>query len=262
MEEDPLTAVRHKKDSSLSVGIDMMESYDLDAFITAGNTGALLAKSKLTLPMLPNIDRPALMTLIPTKLEPVAVLDVGANVHTKAENLLQFAKMGIAYQKTRGIAHPTVGLLNIGEEKQKGTPELRKAYEILQTLNADAPLDAPVFIGNIEGRDVFHGDIDVLITDGFTGNVFLKTAEGIASFVLDQMQNLGPIESLPILKSLITALRARLHYAEHPGAILCGVEGIIMKCHGASTPQAFINSIKGSSRLVKNFFLEKIKAEL
>ena len=95
------------------------------------------------------------MTLIPTKLEPVAVLDVGANVNVKAENLLQFAQMGIAYQKTRGIKHPTVGLLNIGEEKQKGTPELRKAYAILETLNRDAPFDAPIFIGNIEGRNVF-----------------------------------------------------------------------------------------------------------
>lgn len=263
MDEDPLFAVRHKKNSSISIGMQQLKSFDLDAFVSAGNTGALLASSKIYLDMLPGIDRPALMTLIPTKLEPVAALDVGANVQVKAENLLQFAQMGIAYQKTRGIAHPTVGLLNIGEEKQKGTAELRKAYEILQTLNADAPLGQPVFIGNIEGRDVFHGNIDVLITDGFTGNVFLKTAEGIAGFVLEQMEKLESItEALPELKSILGALRNRLHYAEYPGAILCGVEGIVIKCHGESTPEAFISSIKGASRLVKNFFLEKIKAEL
>lgn len=202
------------------------------------------------------------MTLIPTKLEPVAVLDVGANVNVKAENLLQFAQMGIAYQKTRGIKHPTVGLLNIGEEKQKGTPELRKAYEILETLNRDAPFDAPIFIGNIEGRNVFHGNIDVLITDGFTGNVFLKTAEGIAGFILDQLEKVKLAEIFPQLKNMINPLRHRLHYAEYPGAILCGVEGIVIKCHGESTPEAFINSIKGASHLVRHFFLEKIKSEL
>ncbi len=262
MDEDPLTAVRRKKDSSLIVGIQQLKHYELDAFISAGNTGALLAAATLSLPTLPGIDRPALITLIPTKQDPIAVLDVGANVSAKAENLLQFAQMGIAYQKTRGIKHPSVGLLNIGEEKQKGTPELRKAYKILQALNKDAPIDTPVFIGNIEGRDVFHGNIDVLITDGFTGNVFLKTAEGIAAFILEQMQTLGPLESLPDIKSIIASLRHRLDYAEYPGALLCGVEGIVMKCHGESTPDAFINSIKGASRLVHNFFLEKLKKEL
>ena len=261
-EDDPLVVVRRKKNSSIQLGLNLLKNYELDAFISAGNTGALLASARLTLPTLPGIDLPAFVTLIPTKLDPVAVLDVGANVHVKAENLLQFAQMGIAYQKTRGISFPTVGLLNIGEEKQKGTPELRKAYQILQSLNEDAPIDRPVFLGNIEGRDVFHGNIDVLVTDGFTGNVFLKTSEGIAGFILDQMQNLGMIEALPGLKSIIADLRHRLHYAEYPGAILCGIDGIVMKCHGASTPEAFINSITGASRLVKNFFLEKIKAEL
>lgn len=262
MEEDPLKAVRKKKDSSIVIGINALKSYNLDAFISAGNTGALLAATKLTLPMLPGIDRPALLTLIPTKLDPVAVLDIGANVHVKAENLLQFAQMGIAYQKTRGIPNPTVGLLNIGEEKQKGTPELRKAYEILQSLNKDAPIHQPIFLGNVEGRDVFHGNIDVLITDGFTGNVFLKTAEGIAGFVLEEIEHLGPIERIPGIKSLVASLRYRLHYTEYPGAILCGVEGLVMKCHGESTGEAFLHSIKSASRLIHNFFLEKIKAEL
>lgn len=262
MEDDPLVAVRRKKDSSILVGMKQLKHFKLDAFISAGNTGALLASATLSLPLLPGIDRPALMTLMPTKLEPVAVLDVGASVNAKAENLLQFAQMGIAYQKTRGIKHPTVGLLNIGEERQKGTPELRKAYEILETLNRDAPFDSPVFIGNIEGRNVFHGKLDVLITDGFTGNVFLKTGEGIAGFILDQLQNLKLIETVPQLKNMMAPLRHRLNYAEYPGAILCGIEGIIIKCHGESTPEAFINSIRGASHLVKNFFLEKLKAEL
>ncbi len=262
MEDDPLLAVRRKKDSSMAVGIGKLKTFEIDAFISGGNSGALLAQTKISLPMLPGIDRPAFLTLIPSKLEPIAVLDVGANVNVKAENLLQFAKMGIAYQKTRGLSHPIVGLLNIGEEKKKGTPELRKAYEILQTLNEDSPIDAPTFIGNIEGRSVFHGNIDVLITDGFTGNVFLKTSEGIAGFVLEQMENLGPLEVIPGIRSIIAALKHRLSYAEYPGAILCGADGIVMKCHGESPPEAFINSILGASRLVKNSFIEKIKTEL
>lgn len=262
MEDNPLTAVRHKKDSSIAQGIEMLKSYDIDAFVSAGNTGAILAHATLKLPLLPGIERPALITLIPSKLEPIAVLDVGAGVKATAENLLEFAYMGIAYQKTRGIENPTVGLLNIGEEKQKGTPEVQKAYKILQTLNENTPIDAPIFTGNIEGRDVFRGDIDVLVTDGFTGNVFLKTSEGIAGFILDQMENLGPLEKLPGIKSLLETFRSRLHYAEYPGALLCGVDGIVMKCHGESSPDALINSIKGSSRLVQHFFLEKLKAEL
>ena len=262
MDEEPLSAIRKKKDSSIAKGIEQIKSYDLDAFISAGNTGALFASAKLKLDLLPGIDRPGLIALIPTKEGPVAVIDVGANVSVKTENYLEFALMGIAYQKSRGIKHPIVGLLNIGEEEIKGTPEVRKAYEILRSLNEDAPLNQPTFIGNVEGKDVFHGNIDVLITDGFTGNVFLKTAEGIAGFVLDQIQNLGPIEALPGLKSIITTLRHRLHYAEYPGALLCGVDGIVMKCHGTSGAEAFITSITGASHLVKNFLLEKIKQEL
>lgn len=261
-DDDLMTAVRRKKNSSIHVGLQMLKRYELDAFISAGNTAFLLASATIHLSTLPGIDRPALLTLIPTKKEPVAVLDVGATVEASPEALLQFAQMGIAYQKARGIAHPAVGLLNIGEEKQKGGPKLRKAYELLQKLNEEAPIDHPYFIGNMEGRDVFHGDIDVLVTDGFTGNVFLKTAEGIAGFILDQLQNLGPMAAIPGLKSILGPLRHRLHYAEHPGALLCGVDRIVIKCHGASTPDAFVQSIRGASHLVKNFFLEQLKSQL
>lgn len=262
MDDDPLHAVRRKKDSSICVAMQKLSHFELDAFVTAGNTGALIASASLTLPLLPGIDHPALLALIPTKKTPVAVLDVGANVNVKAEHLFQFALMGMAYQKAREIQRPTVGLLNIGTEKQKGTPELRKAYDYLQSLNRNTSIDEPIFVGNIEGRDVFHGEIDVLVTDGFTGNVFLKTSEGIAAFILELLQNLGPIESEPFMRELLGNLRQRLHYAEYPGAILCGVDGIIVKCHGASSPKAFINSIKGATRLVNHFFLEKIKKEL
>lgn len=258
MEDDPLSAIRLKKNSSLSLGIQMLQKKELDGFISLGNTGALIASATMSLSLLPGIDRPALLTLMPTKRKEMAVLDVGANITFKTEHLYQFALMGIAFQKSRGIANPVVGLLNIGAEEKKGTLELREAYQKLQTLNQN---ETPLFIGNIEGRDVFKGDIDVLVTDGFTGNIFLKTSEGTATFIFDELQE--KIKQVPdSLSNVFSLLKQRLHYADYPGAILCGVDGIVIKCHGESTPQSLINSIKGASSLVQHSFLEKIKAEL
>ncbi len=258
MEDDPLHAVRRKKNSSLCTGVRMLQKKEVSAFVSAGNTGALIACAKMCLSTLPSIDRPALLTLLPTRRNEIAVLDIGAHVHCKSDHLLQFALMGIAYQKCRGIASPMVGLLNIGSEEKKGTPELREAYQKLQTLNRHQP----TFVGNIEGRTVFQGNIDVLVTDGFTGNVFLKTAEGIASVILDQLQEHTEEGCPPHLKNILATLRHRLHYAEYPGAILCGVEGILVKCHGDGNTQALINSVKGAIRLVQHSFLEKIKTQL
>ncbi len=184
MDDDPLIAVRRKKDSSLCQGLQYLKEKKIDAFVSAGNTGALLFAAKTTLKTLKGIDRPALLALLPTKKKEVAVLDVGANLSLKPDHIVQFAQMGIAYQKSRGIENPIVGLLNIGIEAKKGTPQLQEAYLKLDAMNRDQPF----FAGNIEGKDVFHGNIDVLVTDGFTGNVFLKTAEGIAAFILEQLE--------------------------------------------------------------------------
>ncbi|MGE5195827.1 MAG: phosphate acyltransferase PlsX [Anaerolineae bacterium] len=262
MDDDPLLAVRRKKESSLCIGMSMLAKKEIDAFISLGNTGALITSATLCLPMLPNIKRPALLTLIPTKSREVAVIDVGANTSYKADHLVQFAAMGIAYQKSRGITHPKVGLLNIGSEAQKGTPELREVYQKLQLLSRDFSSDHPIFIGNVEGREVFRSEIDVLVTDGFTGNIFLKTAEGIGSLILDLLEEYAKEDYSPHLKAALSILQHRLHYAQYPGAILCGVEGIVVKCHGNSPPEALINSIKGATRLVEHRFLEKIKKQL
>jgi glycerol-3-phosphate acyltransferase PlsX len=248
MEDDPLIVVRRKKNSSLCMAIRALKNYEIDALITAGNTGALLASAALELPMLPGIERPALMTLIPTKKEPLSVLDVGANVSVTPDQLVQFASMGVAYQKTRGVEKPAIGLLNIGAEKKKGTPELREAYALLQKK-------FDTFAGNVEGVDVFNGEIDVLVTDGFSGNIFLKTAEGLAAFILDLVRK-------EERSDLFSALYHRLSYDAYPGAILCGVDGIVMKCHGRSSATALIHSITGAARLYQHFFLEKIKYEL
>jgi phosphate acyltransferase len=254
MDDDPLQAVRRKKESSLCQGIQYLHDKKIDCFVSAGNTGALLLSAVTTLDKLPGIDRPALLALLPTKKQPIAVLDVGANLTLKPDHILQLAAMGIAYQKSRGVENPTVGLLNVGTEAKKGTPQLREAYAKLETMNRDGI----VFAGNIEGRAVFQGDIDVLVTDGFTGNVFLKTAEGIAAFIMEQLQTSS--QTFSHLTHELANLRSRLNSAEYPGAILCGVDGIVVKCHGDASPTAFVNGIKGALRLVQHNFLEKIKS--
>lgn len=258
MEEAPLSAIRNKKQSSICVGIKMVKDKKLHAFISAGNTGALMAAAKLSLPMLPGIDRPALLTLLPTCKNEIAVLDVGANTSCKAHHLIEFALIGAAFQKIRGISNPKIGLLNIGSEAKKGTPQLREAYAHLEKM-PPSQLD---FAGNIEARDVFQGNIDVLVTDGFTGNIFLKTAEGIAGVVLDQLEETAQEECSPHLKGVLAEMRQRLHYAEYPGAILCGIDGIVMKCHGNASAQSLINTIISSIRLVEHRFIDKAKTHL
>lgn len=259
MDEDPLQAIRKKKHSSIMQGVLLMQRAEVDVFISAGNTGAILAASQILLPLLPGIERSGLLTLLPTKKNEIAIIDVGANVTCKSEHLLRFALMGIAYQKSRRVAKPTIGLLNIGTEPIKGTAELRETYQKLDQFCQKE--SSAIFAGNIEARDVFNGEIDVLVTDGFSGNIFLKTAEGLSAFVLESLENAS--EELPMnIKNTLHKLRQRLHYTEYPGAILCGIDGIIVKCHGNASAQSFIQSINTAVRLVEHGFLEKIKTEL
>lgn len=262
MDDSPLSALRKKKHSSISKGMNMLKEGEINAFISAGNTGALMASAKTTLKMLKGIQRPALLALIPAKGKEVAVLDVGAITKCKPSYLLQFAHMGIAYQKSRGLEMPSVGLLNIGSEAKKGTPEHQQAYLALQKLNQKSSYG--VFLGNIEGRDVFEGPVDVLVTDGFTGNVFLKTAEGIAGFLLEEM--LFAMKNIPVnsqaLQEILVKCQKRLDYSEYPGALLCGVDGIVMKCHGSAKPRALEHSLDATIELVQHNFLEKVKSQL
>lgn len=240
MNDAPLAAVRKKKGSSLCAGLRLLKEKQIDAFVSAGNTGALVSASKMILGMKKNFSRPALLTLLPTKKNLLAVVDVGANVEAKASQLIQFAFMGAAYQQIRGIELPAVGLLNIGSESMKGTSELRLAYERLSTLSSSLPFR---FVGNVEGNLAFEGDIDVLVTDGFTGNIFLKTSEGIANLLLDKLFIHIPKE---ILAPHLATLKRQLHYDEYPGALLAGVEGTVIKCHGYSSPKSFASAIHGA----------------
>jgi len=258
MDDDPLLAVRRKKNSSMAIAMNLLKEKKLDALVTTGNTGALIASTKMYLPMLDGINRSALITLLPTKKSPVAVIDVGANIECTPENLVQFAQMGIAYQQSRGIPHPKVGLLNIGSEEKKGRRELRETYKLLQKFNLSDK--NPIFIGNVEGKEIFSGNIDVLVTDGFTGNVFLKTSEGISAFILETLHENESI--LPFSKPILSHLEKELYSAEYPGAILCGVDGIILKCHGDASSEALTYGVKGAISLINGRFLAKMTRQL
>jgi glycerol-3-phosphate acyltransferase PlsX len=259
MSEEPLQAVSRKKESSIVTGIRLLKKKQIDAFVSAGNTGALLASATLQIPRLPGIKRPALLVSLPTVTGSVAVLDVGGNVSCKAQHLVQFAHMGAAYQScSEGIEKPKVGLLNIGVEPKKGTSSIREAYQMLASLS-DEKMH---FLGNVEGRDVFQGKTDVLVTDGFTGNVLLKTAEGVSSFIFDHVQEMMKETSSIALEQPLQNLQRYFSYTEYPGAFICGIEGIVMKCHGNSSARAMLVSIRGAAHLVEKKVISHLKARL
>lgn len=260
MHDDPLLAIRHKKHSSIVLGIKLLKRRYLDALVTCGNTGAFIAASTLSLPLLPGVKRPALLATLPTAKGSVAIIDVGGSVSCKAHHLIQFAILGASYQcASKGIEKPRVGLLNIGAESGKGTAELRKAYQLLREMNENGEI---VFAGNIEGREVFQGAVDVLVTDGFTGNVLLKSSEGVSLFLLQKLEKtlrqLLP-EQHP---SLMPILKQQFDYEEYSGAIVCGVDGVAIKSHGQSSPKTLFRSIEEAIRLLENNLIPQMKLQL
>lgn len=250
--ENPLLAVRKKKDCPIHIGINLLKNKEADAFISCASTAALMSCSKMLLNSF--LKRPALLVLMPSKKNKnsFAVLDVGANLSKKSNILTEFAFLGSAFQKTRNIKKPVVGLLNIGSEEKKGTEELRKTYFELKELSQKYNLFT--FAGNIEGKEVFEGNIDVLVTDGFTGNVFLKTSEGIANMVLEKI-----VQSKEKFSTFTSYLKNHLHYEKYRGAILLGLDELVIKCHGYSSPTSFISAIKGACDLVENNTIVSIK---
>ncbi len=261
MEEKAAHAVRTKKDSSIRVGLKLVREGKAAGFVTAGNTGAAMATAKMVLGALPGVDRPALATPMPSsKGNPCVLLDVGANVDCKASNLAQFAVMGEIYARSvLKIDSPRVGLLNVGEEESKGNDLTREAFPLLKAL--------PIrFVGNVEGRDIFSGLADVIVCDGFVGNVALKTSEGVGRFVRDVLR-----ESL---KRTVTAqvgallsrrafneFRHRLDYREYGGAPLLGVRGVCIIGHGSSNDRAIYNGIRVAYESAKAGTIQKIEAE-
>lgn len=264
MAEEPVKAVVSKKESSIVVGIKLLKQHRIDAFISAGNTGALIATSTLQLPKLPGIRRPALLVDMPTAAGSLALIDVGGSVSYKMDHLIQFAYMGAAYQScSKNIVLPSVGLLNIGVESKKGNTTLQQAYQMLQKYSSPQCASSVMrFIGNVEATAIFNGNIDVLVTDGFAGNVLLKTSEGLAAFIFNYLNSsLKPIASEAV-QQVVLDLQRRFSYAEYQGAIICGVDGLVMKCHGYSTKEAIINGIKGASNLIERFLITKMKQHL
>lgn len=258
MDENPLSALRHKKQASIPLGMKLLKEGAIDALVSAGNTGALVSSAKMTLGTFAPLHRPALLAMIPTKKKPVAVVDVGANIQVKTEHMVHFALIATAYLRARGIENPTIGLLNIGSEPIKGTAESRLTYHALQNLK-NPPFR---FVGNIEGKSVFDGDVNGLITDGFTGNVLLKTAEGLVSLMLYRLSSDIPPEMLEKLTLQLGDLRQHLNYADYPGALLAGVKKIVIKCHGYSTPQTIAKAVAGAADLVSQKFIDAFQEKL
>ena len=245
MEEKAAQAYRSKKDSSMRVGLKLVHQGKAAGFVTAGNTGAAMATAKMVLGALPGVDRPALATPMPTtKLnQPCVLLDVGANVDCKPHNLEQFAVMGEMYARSVLKIHkPRVGLLSIGEEETKGNDLTREAFPLLKAL--------PIrFIGNVEGRDIFSGLADVIVCDGFVGNVALKTSEGVGRFVRDVLREsltktvTAKVGAL-LSRQAFNEFRRRLDYREYGGAPLLGVRGVCIIGHGSSNDRAIFNGIR------------------
>ncbi len=262
MHEEPLVGIRRKPKASINVAMNLVKEKKADAVVSAGHSGAAMAAALLRLGRIPGIDRPAIGAVFPTMIvgKPVIVLDVGANVDSKAKYLEQFALMGTIYSRyVMGTEDPKVGLLNIGEESSKGNDLALRTHELL-TENPQIP-----FIGNAEGRDVLSGNFDVIVCDGFVGNVLLKFAEAVGEIMLQILR-----EELPqgvrgklgttILKPNLKRIKQRVDHAEHGGALLFGVNGICIISHGSSQAPSIFNAIRLAKEAVDNEVLERIKS--
>ena len=251
MSESPLQAFRKKVDASVTVALRQMREGRVDAVVSAGNTGAVVAGSLVTLGRLHGVSRPAISTLWPNKKGGAVVLDVGANHECRPKNLLQFAVMGSVYARYHlGIEKPRVGLLNIGEERSKGNDLVRDSYVLLEN---DTRVN---FVGNVEGRDVFDGAADVVVCDGFVGNVILKFSESIYSFLAHMVKDRirrGVVAKAGalLMKGAFKYVRKRLDYEEYGGAPLLGVNGVVFIAHGKSSQVAIRNAILAAAKSVR-----------
>ncbi len=262
MTDSPAQAFRRKKDSSLHVAARLVRDGKADALVSAGNTGAVMTVARFVLGTLPSVDRPALAGAFPNMKDKVSViLDVGANVDSKPEHLEQFGVMGdIYYRAIWGVKRPRVALLSIGEEESKGNELTREAAARLR----QAPLN---FVGNVEGRDVFRGNVDVVVCDGFIGNIALKLSEGLAEHITGMLKkaiksSLTSQIGYALSKRAFDAFRKRTDYSEYGGAPLLGVRGVTVIGHGRSNPNAIKNAIRVAAELCRARVNEKIEQEL
>ena len=257
--DEPVRAVRRKKTASMVLGATEVKEARADAFISAGNTGALMATGLFVVGRVEGIDRPALAPTLPTiGGEGFLLLDVGANVDAKPENLVQYAMMGSIYsEKVRGVAKPRVGLLNIGTEEKKGNELTKKTFELLQNTDIH-------FIGNVEARDLLDGVCDVAVTDGFTGNMILKTVEGTAMSMFkmikaELMSSFTSKMAAAVLKPNLKQIKNKLDYSEYGGAALFGLNAPVIKAHGSSDSQAIFSAIRQTREFVQSGVVAQIK---
>jgi len=261
MGESPWVALRKKKQSSIAVGVDLLAKKKAEAFISAGNTGAVMATSLRGLGRIGGISRPGICSVFPTSKESCVVLDVGANVDSKPVHLLHFALMGSIYsEKVLGRQNPRVALLNIGEESTKGDELSVATFKLLSASSLN-------FIGNVEGGDIFEGVADVVVCDGFVGNVVLKLSEKVLSILVTHLK--GQIKTNPMaalgflfLKKTFEDMKQTFDYTEYGGAPLLGIDGTTIICHGGSPPRAILNAIKVARLAVQNNINEIIREEV
>ncbi len=261
MDELPSAALRGKKDSSMRVAINLVRQGEASACVSAGNTGALMATSRFVLKTLPGIDRPAIISALPTTTGHTHMLDLGANVDSSADVLFQFAVMGsVLVQAVDGIKNPTVGLLNIGAEEIKGNERVKEAARMLVKSDIN-------YVGYVEGNDIFKGAVDVVVCDGFVGNVALKTTEGVASMIAhflkenfsrNLLTKMAALIAMPVLK----ALKNQIDPRRYNGASFVGLNGIVVKSHGGADVFAFENAIKEAILEVEKSVPEKINQQL
>ncbi|MDP0493385.1 MAG: phosphate acyltransferase PlsX [Fusobacterium sp. JB021] len=262
MDDEPVAAVREKKNSSINVGLGLVKKGEADAFVSAGNTGALISASQLKLRRIKGILRPAIATVFPSKKGKIVFMDVGATADTKPEYINQFAIMGTEFAKEiLKIDFPKVSLLNIGSEEGKGNEVTRQAFDLLKE-NKEIN-----FVGNIESREMMFGDVDVIVSDGFTGNMVLKTSEGVANYIFSVLKEeikksffakIGVI----FLKKALKSMKNKLDSSEYGGALFLGLNGISIKAHGNSDYIGIKNAIIVADSFANNKFLEKLKNKI
>ena len=264
MEDIPTQAIKHKKDSSMVVGFNMLKQDEGDVFISAGNSGALLTGATLLVGRIKGIDRPALAGILPAYKSQLLLIDSGSNTNCKPINLLQFAQMATIYlRNTFRIEKPAIGLLNIGTEETKGNELVKESYKLLKEKSEELNIN---FIGNVEGRDAFSGKVDAIVSDGFTGNVLLKTAEGIGKLVKKNLKDsftksIFTKLSYLVAKSSISNLSKSMDYKTYGGALFLGVKKPVVKAHGSSDERLFEYTIIQAEKFVENKAVPKMIEE-
>ncbi len=261
--DQPVNALRKLKNSSMRLGINSVKLNECDGLVSAGNTGALMAISKFVLKTIKAIDRPAIAALMPTMKGQTVILDLGANVECSSENLVQFAIMGDMFSKSvLGIKNPKLGLLNVGSEQIKGNTVVKKTFDDLKKMNSKIN-----FFGFVEGNDINKGIVDVIVTDGFSGNIALKTAEGVAELIFTFLKNAYASSMISkvgylLSKPAINRFKTRIDPRKYNGAVLLGLNGIVVKSHGGTDAFGFSNAIGVAVSLIENSYVDEIKKKI